>query len=77
MQHFFCDILNTLVQINKTFEAYLKDSCILFMFTIKSLSNKAVLARLQGFFQQFWEKAPGQKWEKMIDLIPNWEKLTT
>ena len=23
---------------------------------------------LQGFYQQFWEKAPGQNWEKMIDL---------
>ena len=23
----------------------------------------------QGFFQQFWEKAPGQNWEKIIDLI--------
>ena len=23
---------------------------------------------LQGFFQQFGEKAPGQNWEKMIDL---------
>ena len=22
----------------------------------------------QGFFQQFWEKAYGQNWEKMIDL---------
>ena len=22
----------------------------------------------QGFFQQFWEKVPGQKWEKMINL---------
>ena len=22
-----------------------------------------------GFFQQFWEKAPGQNWEKMIDLV--------
>ena len=21
----------------------------------------------QGFFQQFWEKAPGQNWEKMIN----------
>ena len=21
-----------------------------------------------GFFQQFWEKAPGLNWEKMIDL---------
>ena len=20
----------------------------------------------QGFFQQFWEKAPGQNWEKMV-----------
>ena len=23
---------------------------------------------VQGFFQQFWEKAPDQNWEKMIDL---------
>ena len=23
---------------------------------------------MQGFFQQFWGKAPGQNWEKMIDL---------
>ena len=30
----------------------------------------------QGLFQQFWEKAPGQNWEKMIDLTSNWEKLT-
>ena len=22
----------------------------------------------QGFFQQFWEKAAGQNWEKMIEL---------
>ena len=22
----------------------------------------------QGFFQQFWEKASGQNWEKIIDL---------
>ena len=22
----------------------------------------------QGLFQQFWEKAPGQNWGKMIDL---------
>ena len=22
----------------------------------------------QGFFQQFWEKAPGQNWEKMTEL---------
>ena len=26
---------------------------------------------LQGFFQQFWEKAPGQNWEKMIDSSAN------
>ena len=24
----------------------------------------------RGFFQQFWEKASGQNWEKMIDLTP-------
>ena len=23
---------------------------------------------LQGFFQQLWEKAPGQNWEKIINL---------
>ena len=23
---------------------------------------------LQGLFQQVWEKAPGQNWEKKIDL---------
>ena len=23
---------------------------------------------MQGLFQQFWEKAPGQNWKKMIDL---------
>ena len=23
---------------------------------------------MQDFFQQFWEKAPGQNWEKMINL---------
>ena len=22
----------------------------------------------QGFYQKFWEKAPGKNWEKMIDL---------
>ena len=22
----------------------------------------------KGFFQQFWENAPGQNWEKMVDL---------
>ena len=28
----------------------------------------------QGFFQQFWENAPGQNWEKMIDLTAKlWE----
>ena len=26
------------------------------------------LLKVQGFFPQFWEKAPGQNWEKMIDL---------
>ena len=24
--------------------------------------------QLQGFLQQFWEKATGQNWEKMINL---------
>ena len=23
---------------------------------------------IKGFFQHFWEKAPGQNWEKMIDF---------
>ena len=37
-----------------------------------STGNEAeFLANLkdQGFFQQFWEKASGQNWGKMIDLI--------
>ena len=25
-------------------------------------------SKIQGFFQPFWEKVPGQNWEKMIDL---------
>ena len=29
--------------------------------------NKKI-ATLQGFFKQFWEKAPGQNLEKLIDL---------
>ena len=24
--------------------------------------------KVQGLFKQFWEKAPGQNWEKKIDL---------
>ena len=24
--------------------------------------------KVQGFFKQFWEKALGQNWDKMIDL---------
>ena len=27
-----------------------------------------MLNKLQGFFQQLWEKTPGQNWEKTIDL---------
>ena len=30
--------------------------------------NKGGSHSRQVFFQQFWEKAPGQNWEKMIDL---------
>ena len=35
-------------------------------YSIDELQNK--LLTPQGFFQFFWEKAPGQSWEKMIDL---------
>ena len=31
-------------------------------------SHIVVAQLLQGLFQQFWEKAPGQNWEKMINL---------
>ena len=34
----------------------------------KSLYQVTVTNLNQGLFQQFWEKAPGQNWEKMIDL---------
>ena len=30
---------------------------------------KGRLLFVQGFFKQFWEKAPGQNWEKIIDLL--------
>ena len=36
------------------------------MTTIKN--NSAFYVIIQGFFQQFWEKGPGQNWEKMITL---------
>ena len=29
----------------------------------------------QGFFQQFWEKAPGQYWEKMINLTSKYGEI--
>ena len=29
----------------------------------------------QSFFQQFWEKAPGQNWEKMIDFTAKLEEI--
>ena len=29
----------------------------------------------QGFFQQFWEKVPGQNWEKMIDLTAKFGEI--
>ena len=28
-----------------------------------------------GLFQQFWEKAPGQNWEKMIDLTSKFGEI--
>ena len=37
-----------------------------FVFSICILFAK--FQPLQGLCQQFWEKAPGQNWEKMIDL---------
>ena len=32
------------------------------------VGHTKVLNKKQGFFQQFWEKAPGQNWERMINL---------
>ena len=29
---------------------------------------------MQGFIQQFWEKAHGQNWEKIIDLMSKLKK---
>ena len=29
----------------------------------------------QGYIQQFWEKAPGRNWEKMIDLTSKLGKI--
>ena len=38
--------------------------CPLYTFLVCSYIYKI----LPSFFQQFWEKAPGQNWEKMTDL---------
>ena len=36
---------------------------------LKSLSLASLdINTFPGLFQQFWEKDPGQNWEKMIDL---------
>ena len=32
------------------------------------------MSKLDLFFQQFWEKAPGQNWEKIIDFTKIWRK---
>ena len=32
------------------------------------MSSRNIPYNRQGFFQQFWEKAPGQNWEKMINV---------
>ena len=43
--------------------------CQQHMLWMRNKKNNFNYAHLsQGFFQQFWEKAPGQIWEKMIDL---------
>ena len=34
-----------------------------------------MLALQQGFFQQFWEKAPVQNWEKMMDLTAKFREI--
>ena len=40
-----------------------------FSFIIFMINETAIFTqRTQDFFQQFWEKAPGQNWEKMINL---------
>ena len=40
-----------------------------YYFTVHQNLARKFLPRvsLQGFFQQFWEKAPGKNWEKMIN----------
>ena len=30
---------------------------------------------IQGFFQQFWEKTPGQNWGKMIDFTSKFGEI--
>ena len=36
---------------------------------------QTVQTQNQGFFQHFWEKTPGQNWEKMIDLTSKLEEI--
>ena len=40
-----------------------------------SLVKRKPSSGFQGFFQQFWEKAPGQNWEKMIDLTAKLDEI--
>ena len=39
-----------------------------FSINYDTVKSQCSIIYFQGFFQQFWEKAPGQNWEKMIDL---------
>ena len=32
-------------------------------------------AKISRLFQLFWEKDPGQNWEKMIDLTSKWGEI--
>ena len=46
-------------------------TCNFSIHCIKTVSNE-----IQGFFQQFWEKASGQNWEKMIDFTPKFGEIS-
>ena len=47
---------------------HLKGQCYALAFSVSIVAQHNISQQSQGLFQQFWEKAPGQNWEKKIDL---------
>ena len=42
---------------------------------LPAMTQQVSTRNMQGFFQQFWEKAFGQNWEKMTDLTSKFGEI--